>query len=403
LVTLVLLSGFLTAVVVAPYGVSGLSRTVFAQQYTFEEVASGLKHQDPATRLRAIQILKDADYAAAAAPIAALLEDPDDRVQLAAIDAERSLFTSRPVSRRRKVGFVVEVRTVADMHTGAQRLLALKPRFVPADVLAGLAAALRDGNPRVRAETIDVTSLLAPHTCVPRAKVDRDVCNRVGNALIDNINSREPLLRRAAMRALGMLRYPNAVQALSDQLSYYQSGPDAHAALEGLAGIGHPASASAFRQLLTSSNAELRRLGVEGLARAGERDALSELQQLGQTERSNRVLLSLHFANVTLDEPRTSVGELIAALRNRSLRDLALQYLLHLAPSMPSVLSQSLQAADADTRWLIAEVLGFSGEPNVIAALEAAAKDPDVHVAAAAQRAIERIKATRGADTASLR
>src|SRR5688572_7559394 len=39
-----------------------------AQKYTFEEVASGLKHKDPATRLRAIQILKDADYAEAVVP-----------------------------------------------------------------------------------------------------------------------------------------------------------------------------------------------------------------------------------------------------------------------------------------------------------------------------------------------
>src|SRR5687767_15494849 len=89
---------------------SGFSRTVTAQQYTFEEVASGLKHKDAATRLRAIQILKDADYAEAAGPIAAALEDPDDRVQLAAIDAERALFTARPVPRRKKLGFVVELR-----------------------------------------------------------------------------------------------------------------------------------------------------------------------------------------------------------------------------------------------------------------------------------------------------
>ena len=69
--------------------VLGFSPAVTAQQYTFEEVASGLKHQDAATRLRAIQILKDADYAEAAVPIAAALGDSDDRVQLAAIDAER--------------------------------------------------------------------------------------------------------------------------------------------------------------------------------------------------------------------------------------------------------------------------------------------------------------------------
>src|SRR5687767_10647267 len=86
------------------YAVTGFSRTVAAQQYTFEEVASGLKHQDPATRLRAIQILKDADYAEAAVPIAALLEDPDDRVQLAAIDGRARLLGRRPVLAARKSG-----------------------------------------------------------------------------------------------------------------------------------------------------------------------------------------------------------------------------------------------------------------------------------------------------------
>src|SRR5687768_4036290 len=99
--------------VIAVYVVSGFSRTVMAQQYTFEEVASGLKHKDVATRLRAIQILKDADYAEAAGPIGETLADSDDRVQLAAIDAERALFTTRPVARRKKIGFVVEVRSIA--------------------------------------------------------------------------------------------------------------------------------------------------------------------------------------------------------------------------------------------------------------------------------------------------
>ena len=51
--------------------------------------------------------------AEAAVPIAAALADADDRVQLAAIDAERSLFTTRLVPRRKKIGFVIEVRTVA--------------------------------------------------------------------------------------------------------------------------------------------------------------------------------------------------------------------------------------------------------------------------------------------------
>ena len=123
----------------------------------------------------------------------------------------------------------------------------------------------------MRAEAINLASLL-DHMPAPRAA---NPCADVGNALIDNINSRDAVLRRAAMQTLGQLRYPNAAQALSDQLSYYQKGPDAMAALEGLAGIGHPTSVSVFEEMLTSSNADMRRFAVEGLARAGNRDGAS--------------------------------------------------------------------------------------------------------------------------------
>jgi HEAT repeat protein len=365
---------------------SGFSRTVIAQQYTFEEVASGLRHQDAATRLRAIQILKDADYAEAAGPIAAALQDPDDRVQLAAIDAERSLFTSRAVPRRKKIGFVVEVRTVAGGDAAATGQLALKPRRVPAQLLAGISVALRDRNPRVRAEAINLAALLAPVACVQRA------CDDLGNALVENINSREALLRRAAMQALGQLRYQNAVQALADQLSYHQRGPDAIAALEGLAGIGHPTSVSIFEDLLTSSNADMRRLAVEGLTRAGQRESLPALQQMGQGERSNGVLLALHYANVKLGTVDASLQQLVVGLGNAAQRPVVLGYLLDLSTSMAPALTASLKDPSADVRRLIADVIGFSRDPQMVAALEAATKDSDPDVAAAARQAIERLK-----------
>jgi len=365
----------------------GFGRTVTAQKYTFEEVASGLKHQDFATRVRAIQILKDADYPEAAVPIAAALEDPDDRVQLAAIDAERSLFTTRPVSRRQKIGFVIEKRTVSG---GAvvEGQLALKARHIPTQVLSGLAVALRDDSLRVRAEAVSLTSLLTPYACAE----NNEMCGHIGNALIDNVNARNALLRRAAMQALGHVRYPNSVQALLDQFSYYQTGPDAVAALEGLAGIGHPASVSVFRQVLRSSNADLRRLAVEGLARTGDRDVLTELQQLGQTERSAGVLLAVHYAGIRLGAPGNSLQQLVVGLSNAAQRPLALKYLLDLAPSMAATLVASLRDQSPDVRRLMTDVIGFSRDAGVIPALEAAAKDADPDVALAAQRAIDRIK-----------
>lgn len=375
-------------VVLAMYVVLAFRPALSAQQYTFEEVASGLKHQDAATRLRAIEILKDADYAEAAVPIAAAMADRDDRVQLAAIDAERSLFSTRPMARRKRIGLVVEVRTVASGDAAAAGLLGLKARSVPAEVLNNMAVALRDGNPRVRAEAINLAMLLGPYACTRTS----DPCSQVGNALIDNINSREAPMRRAAMQALGHLRYPNAVQALADQFSYHQRGADALAALQGLAGIGHPTSVSIFEQLLTSSNADMRRFAVEGLTRADNRDVLPALQQLGQGERSQSVLLALHYAHARLAAVDASLQQLIAGLGDPSQRTAAIGYLLDLSVTMAPEIARSLQDPNEDVRRLVADILGFSRNTAVIPNLESAAKDADPDVAAAAQQAIARLK-----------
>ena len=382
------LAAVIPVFVASGFVVSGFSRTLTAQKYTFEEVASGLKHEDAGTRLRAIQILKDADYGEAVVPIAAAIADIEDRVQLAAIDAERSLLTTRVVPRRKRVGLVVEVRTVAGGDAAAAGQLALKARTVPPELLSSLAVALRDNNPRVRAEAIHLTAMLAPFACARES----EPCSQIGNALIDNINLREAVLRRAAMQALGQLRYPNAVQALSDQLSYHQKGPDAMAALEGLAGIGHPTSVSIFEDLLASSNADVRRFAVIGLARAGHRDVLGKLQDMGQTERSDGVLLAMHYANVKLGEIDASLKQLVSGLDNPSQRSIVLGYLLDLSSSKAVVLAESLTDPSADVRRLIADIVGFSRNPAVIPALEAATKDADPDVADAAQQAIERLK-----------
>jgi HEAT repeat protein len=378
--------------------VFGFSGAAMAQQHSFDEVASGLKHPDAQTRLRAIQILKDADYPEAAVPIAAVLGDADDRVQLAAIDAERSLFTSRAVPRKKKIGFVIEVRTVAGGESAAAGQLTLKPRAIPPQVLAGLAGALRDRTPGVRSEAMNLAGLLGSVACAPKARSQPDVpavddaCTQIGNALVDNINSREAQLRRGAMQAIGQIRYANAVQALSDQFSYYQQGPDATAALEGLAGIGHPMSVSIFEDLLNHSNAGLRRLAVEGLARSGQREVLPRLQQLGQSDRAAEVLLALHYANVRLGNMENSLQTLLASLATPSQRPVALRYVLDLSTSHAPQLAGALKDPSVDVRRLAADAIGFSRNPAVIPALEAAAKDSDPDVAAAARNAIARLK-----------
>ena len=412
--------------------VSGLA----AQQHTIEEVASGLRAPDPATRLRAVRILREGGYPEAAGPLAVALSDPDDRVKLDAIDAERALFTLRPVTRRKRVGFVIEVRTTdAGGEAYSAGKLALLPFRVPAEVLSGLAEAMRSSNPRVRLEALNVFGTLSPlggsaaedairsgmswtlealkrgnkaeqmaaavtagrtmEDCGPGTPTTPDpsgaLCATVGNALVQAVNSRDVDVRRAAMAALGQLRYSNATQALADQFSYYQRGPDAEAALEGLAAIGDDTSVDIFKRALASPDAEIRRLAVEGLARAGSAEDLPDLDRLTASERSNGVLLALHYATLMLGAPQKP-DQIVASLGDSALRPRALRYLMDLSRSMAPVLAESLANPDADTRMFVADVLGFSRDATVIPALQAASNDPDADVARAAVRAIDRIR-----------
>jgi HEAT repeat protein len=71
---------------------------------------------------------------------------------------------------------------------------------------------------------------------------------------------------------------------------------------------------------------------------------------------------------------------------------MVLNYLLDIAPAMGPALAKSLNHDSADVRRLVADMLGFSRDLAVVPMLEAATKDPDPDVAAAAQQAIARLK-----------
>ena len=77
----------------------------------FDQATRDLTSADPAVRLRAVQRLKQVTYLEAAIPLAALVTDPKDEVQLEAITAELNIFLAEPIVPRKRVGFIVEVRS----------------------------------------------------------------------------------------------------------------------------------------------------------------------------------------------------------------------------------------------------------------------------------------------------
>src|SRR6266496_1257020 len=111
-------------------------------QVTFEQAAKDLSSSDPGTRVKAAQMLKEAGYPEAAVPLAALITDPADEVQLEAIAAELNIFLAERIVPRKRIGFVIEVRNqVVAESAFSSGPLAAGPRPVPGEVLTALRTA----------------------------------------------------------------------------------------------------------------------------------------------------------------------------------------------------------------------------------------------------------------------
>src|SRR5690348_8520782 len=80
------------------------------QQMRFEDVVRNLRNPDPKTRLAAVRLLRDAKYPEAIGPMAPLVVDPMDDVQIEAIAAELGFFLDQDVRTRKMVGFIIEKR-----------------------------------------------------------------------------------------------------------------------------------------------------------------------------------------------------------------------------------------------------------------------------------------------------
>lgn len=399
-----------------------------AAQVSFEQATRDLASPDPNMRLRAVQLLKDAAYPEAAEPIARLLADPDDGVQLEAIAAELNIFLADKVVSRRRVGFVVEVRTPIVAETAfSSGPLALGSAPVPLEVLTALRAAARDDNPRVGVEALyafgvlalepggnrrrqllaasgpDVAAIIgavdAPRRFAavrvigrlfePRPQ-DDPVNESVGDAAIVALNDSVRAIRGAAMYALGLMRYERGLQALTELFQHYGRGDLAAGALDAIARIAHRSSSPLLVSQLTTRNAVMKTIAIEGLARVGDAARLADIEAALAGERNDSVLLARDFASARLSN--ASIDPIVEMLTRPRLRDQALQYLVELAPGRSSAFSQHIQDPDARIRRDGVDALGLSYDPAALPIVERAMKDSDPQVARAAERAVARLR-----------
>jgi len=407
-----------------------------AQQANFDDVVKRLRHPDPNERVSAMRLLAEAGYPEAIAPVAMLVTNPDEAVQMEAIDTEVGLYLGRRLSTRRRVAGVIEIRDRRLAEAAfAEGPGAVALYTVPPELLTALVAAMRDDHPRVRLEAIYALGVILPpalplpDTAVlfpvvgilaeRAADVDpgqrlaaarvtarlfeecRTGCGaldrtEIGDVLIGGMNDHEPAVRVASMRALGALGYDRAVQALTERFEYYKHGESAVAALDALARIAHRSSLPLFRSALESTDPEIRVLAIEGIARGGDQAVVREVEAKLGADRSPQVALALNYAAQWHSSGR-DVNQLVNALGSADTRKQAARYLIELGPRTAASLLGYLPDPSPVIRATLCEVIGANGDAAAVSALQRRVEDRDPKVSVAAQRAIARIKARLGA------
>jgi HEAT repeat protein len=399
-----------------------------ALQFPVEQAIGDLSSPDANVRFRAVQMLKEAGDPEAAVPIAPLIADPRDDVQLEAIAAELNIFLAERIVPRKRVGLVVEVRnavTAEPLFSSGPLVIGARP--VPAAVLTALRTASRDDNRRVGLEALyafgvlavepggaarrellgatgpDVAALIGAvdpalryaairvlGRLFARRAGDPPIDTTVGDAIVDALNDRDTTVKGAAMRALGELRYDRAVHALTALFQYDTRRPLAEASLDALARIAHPSSAALFTTALESKTSSLKGIAVEGLARLGDAQQLPAIEMALGAERNEATILTGRFAAAMLASG--SIDPIAEALASPKLRDQAKQYLIELAPGRTSIFAPLLQDPMPRVRADALDAIALGGDPSAIATVEPLTRDPDPLVARAAERAAARLR-----------
>jgi HEAT repeat protein len=288
------------------------------------------------------------------------------------------------------------------------------PRPAPAELVTALLQAVDDENQKVRLEAIYALGVIGkgplaadqvqrlikaldhydPAVRSGAARVvGRLKVGEAGDAVIKAVNDSQAEVRYAAMRALGAIRETRAVGALTEQLAFYKKGEGAWSALDALAQIGAPASVPLFKARLLDKDPFIRRAAAEGLGRARDVESIDTIEKNVTTDDAPMVRLASAFAMLKLG--RSYASRLVDMMNSPKVLAQGQEYLIELGPAMIPTLLPRLQDPDADVREALVDVVGVIGDASHLPALEAATKDRDDSVAAAAKRAIARIQAPK--------
>ena len=406
-----------------------------AQQVAFEDVAANLKSPEPRVRLDALTLLRDAGYLEAAPAIAPLLSDPDDKVQAAAVEAVVSMYlVDERYTREYGKDLIREKGATLPLYAFVQGPGATIPNLAPAAVIRGLMDAASSPNMRTRFDAAYALAVVGrPLVLQGQFPDGRVAANRlvailhepdplmrlaathalgrlmgaanrnptanpeltaqrveVGDQIVVGMNDPDADVRLSSMGALGEMRYDRGVQSLTDMFTYYKKGPEAMAALDALAKIGHPGSLTVFLAQLGHREAHVRRMAVEGIGRIGDKDAMAQMESRTSGDQSPFVTYARAFAKARNGD-YSQLPKLVDGFKYSLLASDTFDYLVELGAPAATELAAFSTDKDAKVRAGIAEVLGIIGSQQTLGVIEVMMRDRSDLVAAAAERSQKRL------------
>jgi HEAT repeat protein len=422
------------ALTAAPAGTRG-------QDVPFETVIAGLKSPDPSARIGSLVLLRQAGYLDAAPAIAPLLADPDPTVQGAAVEtilgfylvdpnytwafgkslikekgATLALFAfvqgpgatiANPAPPEVIRGLVAATGSITPTvrfdaaYTLAVlgRPLALQGRLPDGNaVVDGLMAILRESNPVMKQAATNALGRLlgaANQSGLPNADL-ASLRTEAGDLIVGGLNEADLDLRLASMGALGEMRYERAVQSLTDLFNYHKKGPEALAALDAVAKIGHPGSLPMFLAQLGHREAQVRRLAIEGIARTGDAASMAQVKAKMAGDQSAYVGHALAFAKARTGD-FSEMTKLVQGFKYSSLESDTFSYLVELGAAAAGELAAFSTNGDSRVRAGVAEVLGIVGNQTSLGLVEVLMRDRTKLVAEAAARSHKRLVPRAGA------
>jgi len=381
-----------------------------AAQTQWQDVMRNLRHPRADVRLQAVDTLGNAGYVGAIEPVAPLINDEDDRVQAAALEAELSFFLAERVG-----GGGARVLSLGSSRSRAQQAFEAGPLIrtatpAPPMLIDALIAAMRDENARVRFDAVHVLGFVAerpltaaqisgvidgldhydPVIRMATARViGRLGLREAGDKLTEALADSNATVRNLAAEAVGRLREERALFTLRDQLE--RGRGDAEVLLLAIARIAAPQDLGLLRAHLSDRGASGRRAAVEGLGRLTDTESVATIEQALKNDRAADVRLAAAYALQRMGQTQSHV--IASMLAVDDLREQASDYLFELGRAVvPGVRAALDVATDGRHRADLIQTLGYLGGAEELPVIEKFLVDRDQRIVRAATSAALRVR-----------